>query len=425
MARVTSYCLVAAVTVAAATIVACSSGPSAFEPGKMAPSSIAFDSQTHLTQRVGENRSGELALTVNDTQNGSVAAYTINAKGGALTMVEGAPYGLGGGSYPASLAVDRKRGFLYVAQAGNGHNGINAFTINAVTGVLTPIAGSPFLIPPPFDSATGVAVDPMGKFVYVSALCNTGCDESGPKTTMGLVAAFTINASSGALTPVTGSPFRTRGYYSSGVVVDPTGKFVYVSNGTFNNIKSGSVAAYTINAKSGALKEVATSPFVTGGTCPGPAGLTIDPRGEFLYVPNICSNNVSAFTINADSGALKKVARSPFAAGTQPISVAVDPTGEFAYVVNYQSNDAYIYSVNAKNGALKRVGTPVSLPPSCYPFSVALNRTGKFLYVTCEAFNNILGFTVNATSGELTPMAQSPWATEGTEPGQIIITSLK
>ncbi|MFH1147246.1 MAG: hypothetical protein V1736_06015 [Pseudomonadota bacterium] len=47
----------------------------------------------------------------------------------------------------------------------------------------------------------------------------------------------------------------------------------------------------------------------------------------FAYVANYGANTVSAYSINASTGALTTVAGSPFAAGGQPISIAVDPTG--------------------------------------------------------------------------------------------------
>ena len=44
-----------------------------------------------------------------------------------------------------------------------------------------------------------------------------------------------------------------------GIAVDPTGKFLYVVNGG-----SSTVSAYTINASTGALTPVSGSPFDTG-----------------------------------------------------------------------------------------------------------------------------------------------------------------
>jgi DNA-binding beta-propeller fold protein YncE len=65
-----------------------------------------------------------------------------------------------------------------------------------------------------------------------------------------VIPIYTINATSGALKPVTGSPFGP-GTNPWGVVVHPTGKFAYVAKeGDFT------VSGYTINATSGALTPV-------------------------------------------------------------------------------------------------------------------------------------------------------------------------
>ena len=52
----------------------------------------------------------------------------------------------------------------------------------------------------------------------------------------------------------------------------------------------------------------------------GPVG--VDPEGKFAYVANLGSNNVSAYTIDANTGALTMVAGSPFGAGSKPVGVA-------------------------------------------------------------------------------------------------------
>jgi 6-phosphogluconolactonase (cycloisomerase 2 family) len=49
----------------------------------------------------------------------------------------------------------------------------------------------------------------------------------------------------------------------------------------------------------------------------------VDRSGKLAYAPNSGSNNVSAYTIDATTGALAAVAGSPFAAGTFPCSVAI------------------------------------------------------------------------------------------------------
>ena len=107
---------------------------------------------------------------------------------------------------------------------------------------------------------------------------------------------------------------------------------------------------YTIDATSGAMKNVKGSPFAAGAT---PVYVTIEPTGRFAYVPNVGSNDISAYTINATSGALTPVTGSPFKAGVGPYALAVGPSGKFAYVANYGSNTVAAYAIDAASGALQ------------------------------------------------------------------------
>ncbi len=135
-----------------------------------------------------------------------------------------------------------------------------------------------------------------------------------------------------------------------------SGGFAYVANcgslGCGGGVGPGNVSAYTIDGTTGALTPVAGSPFPTGL---GPQGVTVDPSGRFLYVANLASSNVSAYTIDPATGALTEVAGSPFAAGTAPRTVAIDPAGQFAYVANVNSNNVSAYTIDATSGALTAV----------------------------------------------------------------------
>ncbi len=120
--------------------------------------------------------------------------------------------------------------------------------------------------------------------------------------------------------------------------------FAYVANYGSNN-----VSAYTVDATTGALTLVSSTAPVPGSQ---PVFVTVDPSGKFAYVVNQGSNNVSAYTINASSGALTAVTGSPFAAGSSPDSVTVDPSGKFVYVTNSVSSNVSAYTIDANRGAL-------------------------------------------------------------------------
>jgi 6-phosphogluconolactonase len=62
------------------------------------------------------------------------------------------------------------------------------------------------------------------------------------------------------------------------------------------------VSGYTIDATSGALTAVAGSPFATDLS---PACVAVDPSGKFAYVANQ-NRTVSAFTVNATSGGSRR-----------------------------------------------------------------------------------------------------------------------
>ena len=150
----------------------------------------------------------------------------------------------------------------------------------------------------------------------------------------GTVSAYTINASTGALTPVSGSPFSAFQDPVS-VAVDISGMFAFIANGDLDAITSYKIL------NNGALQSI--SPAFTGN---GPTSVAVAPSGNFVYVANVVSDNVSAFTINA-SGVLSPVAGSPFPAGTGPSSVAVDPSGRFVYVVNSGSDNVSVFAIEA------------------------------------------------------------------------------
>src|SRR6266404_1499801 len=108
------------------------------------------------------------------------------------------------------LASPLRAQFAYVANGSD--NTVSAYSIGS-SGALTPVPGSPFAAGNVTDS---VAVDPTGKFAYVT---NQGFP---PTNIPGTISAYSI-ASNGALTPVPGSPFAA--VQPGSVAVDPTGRF--------------------------------------------------------------------------------------------------------------------------------------------------------------------------------------------------------
>ncbi len=243
-----------------------------------------------------------------------------------------------------------------------GGGSSNSLTFTITTGAVDP---------------QSIAVDPTGKFAYVM---NGGCGGG----VGAYVSMYTINPTTGALASI-GPPVTTYGYgiYAESVTVDPSGKFVYVTNSgdvyDYDGEADGNVAMYTIDATTGAL----TSTGTINGNCPGlcfPSSVVVDPSGKFAYVANGntpgSAGSVLMYTINATTGALASI--GTIATGTDPVSVAVDPAGKFAYVTNSNSNDVSMYTINATTGALTSIGT---IATGTDPVSVVVDPAGKFAYV--------------------------------------------
>jgi 6-phosphogluconolactonase len=351
---------------------------------------------------------GDRPTTSNGSVNGltaQISASDIAAAGTAVVAVFNPGPGGGlsnsltftittGAVDPQSIAVDPTGKFAYVMNVGcNGGAGgyVSMYTINPTTGALASVG------PPVFSYGYGggsVTVDPFGKFVYVT---NSGDKWGYGEDSDGIVAMYSIDAATGALTSagtITGScPGLC---LPASVAVDPSGKFAYVVNE--NAASTGDVSMYTINATTGALASIGT---IAAGT--DPVSIAVDPSGKFAYVVNenfVSAGNVSMYRINATTGALASI--GTIAAGTSPVSVAVDPSGKFAYVVNENAastGNVSMYTINATTGALASIGT---IAAGTSPVSVAVDPVGKFVYVANSGSNDVSMYAINSTTGSLT-----------------------
>src|SRR5262249_16234073 len=151
----------------------------------------------------------------------------------------------------------------------------------------------------------------------------------GPNT----VSAYKVGGS-GVLTPVPGSPFSTGGLGSGGgffasarITTAVVGKFLYVANDG-----SDDVSAFSIDAQTGVLTPVSGSPFDTGGAAGGQGlSLAATPDNQFLYSANGFSQDITTFGINPD-GSLTRIGNNVFAF-QQPDGIKVTPDGHFLAVV--------------------------------------------------------------------------------------------
>jgi 6-phosphogluconolactonase len=191
------------------------------------------------------------------------------------------------------------------------------------------------------------------------------------------------------------------------------GEFSFVANSGVD-----SISAFSIDAASGALLSVGPPVAVNFG----PSGIagTIDKK--YLYVSDSRSNDVSAFAVDAASGALTTVPGSPFAAGASPSAVAVYTASwctvrgghcglnMYAYVANAGADTVSAYTID-QSGLL----TPIaSYATGTGPSAMAVRPDGQFLYIAnTGSSNNISAYLIDPFGGDLRPVPGSPFSASG------------
>lgn len=271
-----------------------------------------------------------------------ISAFTINSTTGALTQVATSPFPAESGI--DSIAIDPTGKFLY-AVTQNSEN-LWAYSIDS-TGVLNPLTGIPKPIAPLGTTSDSVAIDPSGNYLYVANRNSNSASLYG----------FIRDTTSGGITALGGFPVPLDGLANKSAF-DPAGKFLLVTGtDVFGTV--GGVDVFSLVASTGALTKTSGSPTQVGDD---PPGVVVDRSGKYVYVPNTADVTVSAFNMDG-SGALTKIAGSPFPSGGNgsingPLGIATDAASRFIYVCN-ASNDISVFSINLSNGAL----TPVTGSP--------------------------------------------------------------
>lgn len=188
------------------------------------------------------------------------------------------------------------------------------------------------------------------------------------------------------------------------------GSFVYTNNN--NSFIGNTVSAYSV-AANGALTQLAASPFPTGGTGNGANGFLATNRiiacGNFLFVSNAYSGDVSSFSIDSN-GNLTAVPGSPFPAGGTTfygISLA-NLRCDFLFAGNGDAAEIFAFQIGTDGRLTTVSGSPFPVPSQ--PNSMKVSPDGKFLAASLTNLGSgaVAMFTVG-TDGKLTPVNGSPF----------------
>lgn len=171
--------------------------------------------------------------------------------------------------------------------------------------------------------------------------------------------------------------------------------YLYVTS----NIQSpGQINVYEVDSESGQLRQIADSPYPSGGV--NPVSEVTAPGGKYLYVANHDDNSIVMFAIGTD-GKLYPL-QTTTTPGTEPVALAMNASGTALYVLDYYApaspgqpsytdlnpgpGAVIAYTVDPTTGDLDQTplenGAANYWSVQCFPSNLAVTPNGNDLYVT-------------------------------------------
>jgi 6-phosphogluconolactonase len=312
---------------------------------------------------------------------GQILPMSLDPDSGALTPLTGV---LGPGN-AVSIVADPGRKFLYSSDFNTDM--VYAYSIDAATGNLTPLGHSPYSTPF-FGNGGALTMDPAGKFVFFVA------DPNGD------IVTFVRNASDGTLS-LSSAPVAQDTNQPLEMVVDPSSKFLYAAD--HSDSDGNEISAFSIDGTTGGLTPVSGSPFTFQANS-GPWGIALSSTGKYLYTALSNASGVAALSVNSSTGAVAPISDSPFSTNFIPEHLVLHPSGKFLYVGNTGLGSISAFSVDATSGTLAPIsGSPYN---SVAPNVLTIDPEGKFLFFAQNfSSNDMVEWQVDQNSGALSPLA--------------------
>ncbi len=315
------------------------------------------------------------------------------------------------------------------AYAVDQNGSMDGYALNLTASTFGPISSYTAPVIPANMGSVGVVVA-QGKFLY------TVLEDSQQIYGWSIGSSGTLTALSNFPVSVpTLSNIAGATYNQQVVITNPAGTLLFISE-----FADEEILVYQISS-TGALTPVVGSPFSTLVGFPfEPQNMAMDGKGRFLYVTEDSGDHSGTFVVGysvtstgANAGALTQIVGSPFA-NTPIWEMQGDPSGNYMIGISgrvaflYGSDDPnlYVYTIDQTTGALSPAGTPFPFPTVYSPFNIAVQPqsiNGEFVYSFSindadTSANLIEGYQLNSTTGQLKAVAGSPFNSVTTPTGQ-------
>jgi 6-phosphogluconolactonase len=296
---------------------------------------------------------GKNLYAVGEGDNGHVAAYSFDAKTGALSFMNEVP-----SDGPCYVSVDKQKKFVFIGNYGGGNllsiplGSDGSFDTNVQkiqhegSSVVKDRQEKPHV--------HSVVLSPDEKYLLVPDL---GADK---------VFQYKVDVTkSEALTPAS-QPFTTvkPGGGPRHLTFHPNGKHAYL-------VLELEASVAVFDYKDGKLQHKQTTSIIAPdfkGKVSA-ADIHLSPDGKFIYASNRGdADQIAVFSVGKD-GMLTVVGHQSVL-GKTPRNFALDPTGNFLLAANQNSNDVVIFKRDAKTGLLVPTGKKIQVDkPVCLKFA--------------------------------------------------------
>ncbi len=276
---------------------------------------------------------------------------------------------------------------------------LNGFQVDSSSGAIFPVPATSAKALN--GSPNGLAADPAGRFLYVSYEYFSADGQSYGQRG---VQEFAIDAATGAITEILGSPLNVSGP----LLTNRAGTFLYVGS---VDVSGGTLTIYSIDQQSGALTLSSAQ-----GAAFGPV-MAMDPQGRFLFTAGggVSGNEIGVDRLDAATGAGTAVGSTPATGPNFIVGLAVDPAGKHLFALGQIGAPAQpavqSFVINA-DGSLSATGSPQpagkNVPTA--GSSAAVDASGRFLYVVTDLGLYVRGYAIDSATGAISELPSSPLA---------------
>jgi 6-phosphogluconolactonase len=281
--------------------------------------------------------------------------------------------------------------YVYVVNSTDNTNGsVSAFTINATTGALTAIAGGNVAA---HTKPTGIVIDSHQAVPLIYVDNATSAD----------ITEFEFATVSGAgLTP--GAPIfldntDVVNETPAAIAIAPSGAFLFTAG--YGIGSKGAIYGFALDKNGDPPLDLPAASVASDAPALGAA---VDPTSTLLFTTASSANLLDVYSVASDATATA-VANGPYATGNDPRGVVVWPgstaTAGFVYTANRADNTISAFAYNGTSGSLQPATT---YSTGHAPVGIAIDPTGTYLYTANSADGTVSAFSINQSTGALTAL---------------------